>query len=158
MNLEEKVCSLELAKKLKELNIEQSSLFVWEYYDDQCHGVKFIPYAVVPHETNNCKLYSAFTASEVISLLPQRITLKEDEPFNSFTLYIKKSFVVVDGNTDNLIPTYIINYECDSTAVTGEDAFLRRQLFPHNIWDDNFSNALAKTLIYLIENKLVMKT
>lgn len=154
--LESEVCSLESAMRLKELNIERESIFVWEYYDDKCHGVKFIPYAVLPNYFNNVNLYPAFTASELISLLPHRITLKEGKPFNSFTIYIKKSVIVTDAETDNPIIKYIyiINYECDSTEATGENAWLKRSLFPHNIWDENFSNALAKTLIYLMDNKL----
>jgi hypothetical protein len=50
--------------------------------------------------------------------------------------------------------TYIINYECDSTACSGEEAWLRRTLFTHNIWDENFCNALGKTLIHIHESYL----
>lgn len=152
MKIESHVTSLEISKKLHELNIKKKSFFVWEVANEKCYGIKFFPYAVVETVTNEFKLYPAYIASELFELLPQRITLDKDEPFNSFTLYIKKSFVMIDNDLSNPKPIYIINYECDSTECSGEDAWLRRQLFYHNIWDDNFSNACAKMLIHLIEN------
>lgn len=165
MNIESQVTSLELSKKLKELNIEQLSIFYW--YKENV--LKLYPEKKYINLLYNI---SAYTASELISLLPSRITLKEGEPFNSFILCIKKFKKVKEENDPldvwknpeicagkllftEFIPAYSINYECDSTECSGEDAWLRRYLFEHNIYDDNLSNALAKTLIFLTENKLI---
>ena len=153
MNLESQVCNLELSNKFKELEVKQDSYFAW--FDNP-----FEEKWEVSIQTTNKLGIPAFTSSELMSLLPHRITLKENEPFNDFTLYIKKSFIVKGEillKPEKIFTNdiYIINYECDTTEMAGEDAWLKRPLFPHNIWDENFSNALAKTLIYLIENKII---
>jgi hypothetical protein len=111
MNLENQVCSLELSKKLKELGVEQKSVFYWEYYDDNCYMVKYFPYAVIPNNFNKCELYSAFTFDELFDLLPAWIDIKTDEPFNNFYLQLTKR------TTENI--KYIARYVCDS--INGEE-------------------------------------
>ncbi len=163
MNIEQQVTSLDLSMKLKELGVKQDSLFYHqnEPYDDGENDIEIkikesMKNLININDINDeHTLYSAFTSSELIALLPNRITLKEGEPFNSFTIYIKKSIIVKNEEINPYTSSYHINYECDSTECTGEDAWLKRPLFPHNIWDENFANALAKTLIYLIENKMI---
>lgn len=171
MKLEEDhVTSLELSVKLKEIGIEQKSFFVWEYYDDQCNAVKFIPYAILPDEYNKFKIYSAFLATELLEILPNRITIKENKPFNNFILEISKSIIVKNAKDlldrekhpdpvaleeIEYVNIFILNYYCDSTEFEGENAWFKRKLIPHNIHDINLSNALAKVIIYLIENGLM---
>lgn len=77
MILKDQVVSLELAKRLKELGVKQKSLFVWEYYDEQCHGIKYMPYAIVPDNYNKFKLYSAFTVAELGEMLPSTLTWED---------------------------------------------------------------------------------
>src|SRR5438876_1149893 len=158
MNLEDQVVNLELSKRLKEFDVEQKSIFVWEYYDDQCYTVKYIPYAVVPNNYNKFQLYSAFTVSELLNILPHLIVIdKEHEPFNSFRFNMFKSFIIKDMNEpDKLLKSdlYIANYECDSTECTGQEAWMRRQLLKNNR-DKNSANCLAKLLAELIENKFI---
>lgn len=133
MKLEDQVCSLELSKRLKELGVKQESLFVWEYYDDQCHGVKFIPYAVVPSEMNKFKLYSAFTVAELGEMLP-------------YELYISnRPFWYATGKTDPNDKYYL---EHEVSYGMEDDAY-------HIERDDKEADARAKMLIYLLENKLM---
>jgi len=148
MNIENQVCSLEYAKKLLTLGVKQNSYFYWCCLSN------------IPQLRTNLEFqigcdYSAFTASELFDILPHRITLKECEPFNSFRLSMQKSIICKDmNNVDKfkIAYTYIINYECDSTEMAGEDAWFKRQLFTSSIWDISLVNAAAKTLIHLIEN------
>ena len=71
MKLENQVCSLDLAKKLKSLNVKQESLFVWcDEYDLPCWKGAF-------KRTNEI---AAFTASELGEMLPRDILLSETEP------------------------------------------------------------------------------
>jgi len=72
MNLENQCVSLELAKKLKELGIEQNSIFNWEYYDEQCYAIKYFPYSILPDNVNKFQLYSAFTSDELFEILFQQ--------------------------------------------------------------------------------------
>ncbi len=153
MNIEQQVTNLSISKRLKDLNVKQDSLFVWEYFDDRCYGVKFIPYALAKPLPLECEQYSAFTSSELIDILTHMVDTKINEPFNNFRLWITKSFIVEGLELDKRF-IYIINYKCDSTELAGENAWLQRQL-TSNIFAENLANALALMLIYLLENKLM---
>lgn len=66
MRLESQVCSLELAKRLKELGVKQESLFYWHHEN----GKDYVSYAdpsfcLCPYEK-----ISAFTVAELGELLP----------------------------------------------------------------------------------------
>lgn len=73
MNLEQQVCSLELAKKLKELGVKQESLFTWSREEPT------VPYRLVygvaqPWQTADEEhAYSAFTVAELGEMLPSSI-------------------------------------------------------------------------------------
>src|SRR5260221_4495003 len=92
MDIEKQVCSLELAKRLKELKVKQKSLFYWIREDD--------PY--IWYNNNNHPMYcekfyySAFTPSELSELLPNRVSITDREPFDSYTLVIRKFYYVPD--------------------------------------------------------------
>lgn len=140
MNLEDQVCSLELAKKLKEIGIKQRSMFVWEYYDDQCYAIKFIPYAVVPNEINKFQWFSAFTVAELGEMLPKE--LESDDKSNPYELCCKWELHYSDNKMWHI--TYR-KYNCENIR-----DFI--------IYDENEANARAKMLIYLIENGLIQST
>lgn len=144
--LEDQVCSVELSKKLKELGIQPKNYFEWLY--DSYTG----QWEVSPTFKNQLGL-SAFTVVELLSLLPNIIDTRMNEPFNNFRLSIEK-FIIHEGVDYFPLDAYKIAYYCDSTDLTGEDAFLRRSL-TSTIYDKNPANALAKMLIYLIENNLM---
>jgi hypothetical protein len=62
MKLEQQVCSLDLAKRLKELGVKQESLFYWS--DD----------VIYIHKRRDAKdWYSAFTVAELGEMLPDYI-------------------------------------------------------------------------------------
>lgn len=129
MELEKQVTSLQLSKKLKELGVKQNSIFVWEYYNDQCHGVKYIPYAMIPNNNNKFKIYSAFTVAELGIDLPA-------------TCHTSK---ITGGRS--------------GTKETGEwVCYLGISSHPlgfYRINSDTEVNARAEMLIYLIENNLI---
>ena len=153
MELSEQVVSLELGKRLKSLGVKQDSLFYW-----------VDAYTVIPHlEYMPNYMFSdrlsAFTVAELLSILPIRVTLTEGEPYNSFTFFMKKSFIVKgEYNPEKIELTehYLVNYECDSTACSGHDAWIRRMLISNCvIAEENPANALAEVLIYLLENEIM---
>lgn len=68
MNLEDQVCSLEYAKKLKEFGIKQNSLFWWRRYIPIKGSTYISPewkISIYEGSTNNYDIISAFTASEL---------------------------------------------------------------------------------------------
>lgn len=70
MKLEDQVTSIELSKKLKELGIKQESLF---YYID---SKIYINHQTHWPDPENIKTHiSAFTASELLEILPDSITI-----------------------------------------------------------------------------------
>lgn len=160
MKLEDQVCSLENAKKLKELGIEKESLFFWVKPIEGWHLTSVI--------TENDKIYfndmisdlfyaqynSAYLPSELMQFIPRGITLSKDIPFNSFRFRLERSVVTRD-NGKTFPEVFIVNYRCDSMECEGEAAWLERTLFDHSIYDENLADCLAKTFIHLIEKKFI---
>lgn len=68
MNLESQVCNLELSKKLHELEVKQESLFKW--YRCSPNTFKIAKYS----KNKERIICSAFTASELLELLPNKHT------------------------------------------------------------------------------------
>src|SRR5882757_3231220 len=95
MNLESQVCSLELAKRLKELEVKQESLFYWA---DGSVVISINMDLLLTNEkvrslfaVNNdypdediYNLYSAFTCAELGEILPWTIDLNEGADFKIF--------------------------------------------------------------------------
>ncbi len=158
MNLEQKCTSLDLAKRLKELNIPQESLFYLEWVNDNCYGVRYFPYCVTPRNSGEFLHYSAFTAGELLQLLPYHITSKEPEPFNSYRLYISGSVIVKNPECIDPIRIHMVNYREETISMESKETILAAALgkyLTNNIWDENPANALAKMLIFLIETGLL---
>lgn len=139
MKLEDQVCSLELAKKLKELGVEQKSIFVWEYYNDTCYAVKFFPFAIVINDFTQAELYSAFTVAELGEMLPECIKGKTNPADDRPIIYEKSYF------NHSAVNYYFIfgSYKNGS----------RYPIFS----EENEANARAKMLIYLLEEKMMIK-
>lgn len=126
MKLEEQVCSLDLAKRLKELGIEQESLYYWYKFSDPI-GWEICGYR---KEWIKQQDVSAFTVAELGEMLPGKIK----EQGKTFFLDFKKD--VVDGN-------WLVAYENDSAYV-------------HTFsWIATEADTRAEMLEYLLENKLI---
>jgi hypothetical protein len=153
MNLRNEVCSLESATRLKELNIKQESLYAYVLSEaGMIDGEAYENKIMLTHGevSNSPNKWAAFTAGELGRILPNGVCVAGQEPFDSFRIAISK-FISVKN--EERIFNFTINYECDSVRLTGEEAWLRRRL-TSNIYDPNLADAMAKMLIYLIENNL----
>jgi len=86
MKLEQQVCSLELAKKLKELGVKQESLFYWDNKVNPAYevgGTEIGKVSFSGHikqsqdeiESGN-RYYSAFTVAELGELLPEKVVFR----------------------------------------------------------------------------------
>jgi hypothetical protein len=149
MDFEKEVCALEYAKELKELGIRQGSYFTWCYHKSYKNYKIQLNRIRGKHEFD-C---SAFTTSELMGMLPNQITTKANEPFNNFRIKITKCLIFSEKEKA-FISVCSCNYECDTFSMDDKNNFnLPINLFPHNLWDENLANALAKTIIYIIKNK-----
>jgi len=138
MNLESQVCSLELAKQLKELGVEKSSLFYWGAYENPLSGIvsektcsddDWDIYYCDDKTYKKCPPdwdYPAYTVAELGEMLPD--ILKEN-----FTLWMKKY--------EN---SWVYDYSYKSISITGDCETI--------FSDKTEANARAEMLIWLIEN------
>jgi hypothetical protein len=141
MELEKQVCSLELAKRLKELGVKQESLWHWvrrghhffdgvEIQPDEPRLYETQPPFVFPYES----VGSAFSVAELGEMLPMEIksngAIYTLETWRQYSKDMRRwftSYVHADGRKNSLA------FQMEKTE----------------------ADARAKCLIYLIENKLV---
>ena len=124
MTLESQVCSLELAKRLKELGVKQESVHYWcDPSDGNKRGIGFIRDNHVGY-----KVYcSAFTVAELGEMLPIGAESYKTDPR-----------LAVHKNGKWQTNVYV------NTLVNRVREFA-----------DTEADARAKTLVYLLENKLI---
>lgn len=72
MNIEDQVCSLVVAKMLKEIGVAQESCFFYEWYSDEAHHV-VDHYWLRDNKQEGAEYVSAFTCSELGKMLPYQI-------------------------------------------------------------------------------------
>jgi|HubBroStandDraft_2_1064218.scaffolds.fasta_scaffold16400_5 hypothetical protein len=136
MNLEDQVCSLEYAKKLKELGVKQESYFY--YYPNSFNKEG---YYIVCDDTRNIeindKFISAFTVAELGEMLPDEFKWKYSK-YQYLMIYRKK----YDGK-------YIIRliHSHDCGMGTRDDLITEFS-------GKKEADVLAIFLIYLIENQM----
>jgi hypothetical protein len=141
MDIEKQVCSLELAKRLKELGVKQESLFYYQNnpYNNgkDCIDLMIVERSSINNENvimnTQCEnednpKYSAFTVAELGEMLP--ILIKDGSNLIIWP-YLKNDKKVWDID-------YNGHEESDETFVSDTEA-----------------DARAQMLIYLIENGLV---
>lgn len=150
MKIEDQVCSLELAKRLKELGVKQDSIIYWLNIQHCVHmKVKDDGYTLQEDENGNPMIdkidyrtelgnpfvynidkdncWCAFTVAELGKMLPDSVVIK------TFEYFIKSQ------KKDDEYKIYI--EELSKVII---------------FFDINEANARAKMLIYLIENKLLL--
>jgi hypothetical protein len=131
MNLKDLVIDYEYAVKLKELGFKQKSLFWHVFYKNNPESKTII---MNPYSDSDVENISAFTSDELLEILPKFIEFKE----NFYNLEID---CVGRRNLENFCIKYNYQIYENFNYLDNED-----------FRDKKFSNALAKMLIYLIEN------
>lgn len=131
MKIEQQVCSLEWAKKLKALGVKQESILYWKDGRLNCCCEK------TTHAIENTTSYSAFTVAELGCLLPFRT----------------KAFQTV--NDDELLCIKVgekwrVVYHDEDKRLYGDNGIVADSGF-----HDTEANARAAMLVYLLENKLI---
>ncbi len=114
VKIEEQVCSLELAKKLKKLGVEQDSLWWWVVECSEEAAQLYFKWDVPKTEPKE-KIYSAFTVAELGKMLPR-----------SFKMVCWVSGV--HQGSENL---YIINYGSFLSQHADTEANARAKMLIH---------------------------
>lgn len=127
MKLEHQVCSLDLAKRLKELGVKQESLFKW--HDEMDDSNPYVCQTEHKVWENQC---SAFTVAELGEMLPK-----------------------IHGNGQNYVAwTHRwTNWLCEYISLENDSLFCDGK--PVVEMAPTEADARAKMLIYLLENKLI---
>jgi len=139
-NLEKHVTSLELSKRLKELNLKQESEFYWVAPKSTMPNGKIGNFElknihIKNINTNYYVYYSAFLSSEIGEMLPFNVEFGLNYP-NTHS----SDCIVCLGKDD---PRYYCCY----------DDFDKHEV---NFDDNVEANARAKMLIYLIETEILI--
>lgn len=143
MELEKQVVSLESAKKLKELGCKQKSLFWWfiEKEIGKQESKPFVDHYYItssgwgePARFHYTKIASAYTVAELGELLPYRLRLDSND-YWYWQTKLKHGGVEIRWKNSM------------------GDGVLKPI-----VQEDNESEARAKMLIYLYENKLISST
>jgi len=129
MKLEQQVCSLELAKRLKELGVKQESYFRHVRLSDKPDLTEDW-YILDRKPTDYLEIVSAFTVAELGELLPN-IVMKDEQDWWFETLK--------NGSGTSWMVCYEAKDESDVIVFHAPTE----------------ADARAKMLIYLLENKLI---
>ena len=134
MTLEQQVCSLELAKRLKELGVKQESHFVW-HREGSLASVELNDEKNYPLGVERC---AAFTVAELGGMLPAEINI----PFkNGKPRAVNNSLKAYFGVGRSEVHLYYAK-----PAGTNEYVHMKGA---------SEADARAMMLIYLLENKLI---
>jgi hypothetical protein len=142
MSLSEKqVCSLEYSRELEKLGVRQNSIFYWRKYS-LCKNTDlyYIPNKEIDLLVLSGQLeynLSAFTATELLERLPSKLPIKAR---------------ATDFECDYSLSIYKLDdgkYEVCYAGLSDAGCY------GNEIIIDTLTNALAKLLIYLLENKTI---
>jgi hypothetical protein len=145
--IEDIVCSLDLSIKLKELGIKQESLYSWcepieEFYKEENKIYNKLSLYINNEKPAYCSR-SDYSGDYYINTVGCGCC--------SEMLNVKNSYAAFTSNELwKMLPDTMITYEGEEYCI----GLALRTLLSHVISDYKLSDALAKVLIYLIENKL----
>jgi hypothetical protein len=131
LKLEDQVCSLGSAKRLRKLGVKQSSLIYW-IESDVTGTFLHSPVCGIRPSTNEGNPFSAFTVAELGEMLPQVIVIP--------TTTVRKKYVLVIGK--------VFGDQWQVSYRGNQQTFIYFNCYTE-------AEARAKMLIYLLENKLM---
>ncbi len=130
MNLEQQVCSLDLAKRLKELGVKQEGQFFWQGYLHSGHTIELVQFGKVDGNYDYC---AAFTVAELGEMLPPEINWGQG--FKSLQILL----------LSDQPRKWDVRYYLGGSGIA-----------PRGQSAETEADARAKMLIYLLENKLIV--
>lgn len=143
MKLEDQVCSLELSKRLKELNVKQESFFVWE---ERPEGAKLFPYDC--DERPMYAWFSAFTVAELGEFLPSKFEASDEQTQRREVPWYLEMLKHPEHHPSHETPYYVAYWNhCERPK--------RVHNYNAAFSQKNEADARGKMLAYLIETNLI---
>jgi hypothetical protein len=148
MKLEQQVCTLEQAKKLRELGVDAKSYFNWVNHSTHARFSGYEWSVFNPQRIRDAdeivEVISAFTVAELGVMLPMIVSNAEDDFF----------LCMFKGNKGWLVE-YHTNKKDAAVNSEGELDRPRGYLFNTYRRSYNLAEAMAEWLIVLLESKLI---
>jgi len=123
MNVREHVINLGLARRLKDLGVDQKSLFIWTEKTTVRLGKHYSVYYSCYNPPTQANDYCAYTASELLEIMPQDIEVKKrfDDYLVSYCDPKNDSSYkhAVDDHLSNALAKMLINL-IESNLITKE--------------------------------------
>ena len=136
MKLEDQACSLELAKRLKKLNVKQDSYFFWNHFRSWVPSDYQPAWAITDYPAEkdaSMENVSAFTVAELGEIMTEAgHGVVSKVGMTACATLVKKEWWITGGNW---LP--------------------EKQKYDHLETDPKWANALAKMLIHLIEKGII---
>jgi len=160
MKLELHVCSKELAIKLKELGVKQTSYF-YHYNEPYNDGTdEWLITSIKEYKEaypNKSKPYSAFSIEEIFEFIPSqffkdvKLTINSciDNVIRPVEYSIKHCYHI------KLMPVNKQVWYCCAIGIGYDNYGIQVSSHSFDEIDEIAANAAAKMLIYLIENKII---
>ncbi len=142
MNLEDIVTSPEISKKLKQLGVKQESIFSYLnfYANDSLYLRGTYDYEEdIDAKRKITARYSAFTASELLEMLPERLIWKDDDGCSGEESYLTIQLYFHPLYESKESKEYYVFYNH------------KNDLY-ETFFGGNLAHALAQQLIHLIES------
>ena len=150
MKIEDQVVSLDTAKRLREIGVNNRSLFAWQYnkYNEENASAFYLPAESItcPPEAKY-QICHAYTASEIFDMLPGYIMTNENGVWSEFQIEISKADIAKEiGATAER--AYRASYNCYSSE--DDEPLTGRRLFSYK-YHENLAECLAQLLIAVHE-------
>lgn len=144
MNIEDQVCSLELARRLKELGVKQKSIIFWLNIQ-HCIHMKI--------NTDDSSLQEDENGNPIIDRIDYRIGLGNPYAYNIEKENTWAAFTVAE--LGEMLPKYTHSAKGDDKNHTWECMYDCGKNYFSKSGAETEANARAKMLIYLLENRLI---
>lgn len=130
MDIESQVCSLNLARHLKELGVKQESYFYW--IKQLLADTYLLHYVDSNHWSCDAKMfkenfpdkYSAFTCAELGEMLPDFIELSKVENIKIATCYSEDNNVSMIDDTESNVRAKMLIYLIENNLLNPNESFL----------------------------------
>lgn len=142
MNLEQQLCSLDLAKRLKELGVKQRSIF---------YHITFINTSSAQYDKNNEQVWNDIIGEDEWDDYKERSYLKKLRRYSAFTVAELGEML-----PNNIHDKFLTTHRCVRQGWwVFYSKFNDKDTDNNSCWDFSEADARAKMLIHLLENKLM---